>query len=150
MRVDELRRRIIQKLQEVAARGDEESMAKVLDHSRAVLLAVASRTDDDEVDLAELKLTVKTAASILGVEEVYVQEFIRRGYLQAQKENDEYGVPFSEVVNFQSRVLKIIRPSAYFMRMHPHGGRWMRQTQPHFFEMWRRPPEEPQVGTQMA
>ena len=93
MRVEDIRRRVLERVTEVVAEGDEEMLSRVLEFSRALLLTLASRPPDGEVDLDGLTLKSGTAARILALHQEYVRELIRRGDLKAAKENGEFQIP---------------------------------------------------------
>ena len=147
MRVEELRRRVLDRMTEVVVEGDEEMLSRVLEFSRALLLALASHPADADVDLDGLTLRSGTAARILALHQEYVRELIRKGDLKATKENGEFQIPLSEVIGFHARAMKRISPVS-----HGHGMRWSHEQ---FLEtafwsprLWERPPENPQAGLQ--
>ena len=103
MRVEDLRQRVVKKMSEVAGSGDEDGVARFLDFSKALLLALASRPSHVEVDLQKLTLKTGTAARIFGMHQEYVRELIRKGELIAGKEKGEFQIPLSEVIRFQAK-----------------------------------------------
>ena len=113
MRVEDIRRRVLERVTEVVAEGDEEMLSRVLEFSRALLLTLASRPPDGEVDLDGLTLKSGTAARILALHQEYVRELIRRGDLKAAKENGEFQIPLAEVIRFQAKALKRISPASH-------------------------------------
>ena len=143
MRVSELRRRVVEKIAQVTASGDEETTARVMEFSRALLLALASHAPDWEVDLEGMTVKTGTAARILGMHQEYVRELVRKRRLNASKDNGEFHIPLSEVISFQTRSPRLKR------RTHIHGP-WTRGAVrggpelPTFglWELWRRPTEE--------
>ena len=92
MLVDELRQRLVGKVSQVSAEGDETTTATVLAYIRAALTALAGRPGDQEVVLQDLTVGTRTAARILGLHPEYVRFLIRTGRLQATKENGEYRI----------------------------------------------------------
>ena len=102
MRVAEVRGRVVKKLEEAAASGDENVATEVSNFSRAVLIALASYDADTDVDLQELKIKTSTAGRILGMSQEYVRELVRGKVLDATKKNGEFQVALSSVVSFQA------------------------------------------------
>ena len=92
MLVTELRQRMLGKVAQVSGQGDEATTATVLAYARAALTALAGRPEDQEVALQYLTVGTRTAALILGLHPEYVRLLIRRGRLQATKENGEYQI----------------------------------------------------------
>ena len=146
MRVEELRRRVLQRVTKVVAEGEEEILSRVLDFSRALLLALAARPSDEEIDLDGLTLKSGTAARILALHQEYVRELVRKGDLKATKVNGEFQIPLSEVIGFQARAIKRISPDS-------HGHAWL-ASQRHFPEtglwLWGRSSDIPQAGLQLT
>ena len=89
MRVALLRQRLIEKVPEVANSQDEAAMALALDYTRAVLVALAERSDSEDVVLRELRVKTATAARILKLHPEYVREMARQGGFEAEEENGE-------------------------------------------------------------
>ena len=100
MQVAELRQRLIGKMAESAVVGDEAAAAVMLGHARAALVALAQHPEDKEVSLAELTVGAKTAALILGLHPEYVRFLIRRGRLEATKDNGEYRISLPHIADF--------------------------------------------------
>ena len=103
MKVAEARARVVEKLEEAAASGDEETAAQVSSFSRAVLIALAAYDRDADVDLQALSIKTSTAGRILNLNQEYVRELVRGKVLDAEKKNGEFRIPLSSVVGFQSR-----------------------------------------------
>ena len=108
MRVAELRRRLISRIERVVAEGDEEETALVLAYARAILVALAGNAPDDEVSLRETVVGTDTAALILGLHREYVRELARRGELPATKTNGELNIPLAGIVDRMSRELRSV------------------------------------------
>ena len=108
MKVAEARARVVEKLEEAAASGDEDTAAEVSSFSRAVLIALAAHDADAEVDLQALSIKTSTAGRILGFSQEYVRELVRGKALDATKKNGEFQIPLSSVVSFQVR--SAVRP----------------------------------------
>ena len=103
MKVAEARARVVEKLEEAAASGDEDAAAQVSNFSRAVLVALAAYDADAEIDLQALSIKTSTAGRILGFSQEYVRELVRGKALEAEKQNGEFRIPLSSVVGFQAR-----------------------------------------------
>jgi hypothetical protein len=100
MRVNELRRRLLQRMWEVAANEDAGATARVTSYARASLISLAGLPADREVDLQELTVGTRIAAWILGMHPEYVRYLIRSKSLRAEKANGEFSIPLQEVVRF--------------------------------------------------
>ena len=103
MRVAEVRERVVDKLEEAAASGDEDFATQVSNFSRAVLIALAPYDADADIDLQGLTIKTSTAGRILGFSQEYVRELVRGKVLDAAKKNGEFQIPLSSVVSFQAR-----------------------------------------------
>jgi len=140
MKVADVRRRLGQRLQEAAAEKDPDALALALDYGRAILLALASLPDDEEVELPELTVSTATAARILSLHVEYVRDLIRRDILPATKHNKEYEVKLDDVMDFMSSSRYRVRGEPL---LRPREARAM------FGPTWRwpridlRPPQEP-------
>ena len=102
MKVVDARRRLGEKLQEAAVEKDADTLALTLDYGRAILLALAPLSEDEEVELAEVTVSTATAARILSLHVEYVRELIRRGVLAGAKHNNEYEVKLGDVMDLMS------------------------------------------------
>lgn len=103
MKVAEARARVVEKLEEAAASGDEDTAAQVSSFGRAVLIALAAYEADADVDLQALRIKTSTAGRILNLNQEYVRELVRGKVLDAEKRNGEFRIPLASVVSFQSR-----------------------------------------------
>ena len=139
MRVAEIRQRVLEKVREVAAGGDEEATAKIMDYSRAVLVALASYGAEEDVNLEKLTVGTTTAAHILSLHPEYVRDLVRRNVIKAIKENGEYRIAFPNLVAF---LIGIKRPEP--------GRIGFRDIRRSGWPLWRQPPQEPQAGEQPA
>ena len=140
MKVVDIRRRLGQRLQEAAAERDPDALALALDYGRAILLALASLPDDEEVELPELTVSTATAARILSLHVEYVRDLIRRSALPGTKHKNEYEVKLGDVMDFMSSSRYRVRGEPL---LRPREARAM------FGPTWRwpridlRPPQEP-------
>ena len=106
MRVAEVRNRVVERLGEAAVSGDEDVAAQALDFCGALLIALASEDADSDVNVQTLAIKTGTAGRILGLNQEYVRELIRRRVLGATKSNGEFQVPLSAMVSFQAKSVK--------------------------------------------
>ena len=102
MRVLDVRRRLGDKLQEAALEKDADALALALDYGRAILLALAPLSEDDEVELPEVTVSTATAARILSLHVEYVRDLIRRNVLPGAKHNNEYEIRLTDLMDFMS------------------------------------------------
>ena len=97
MLITELRQRMVEKVAQVSGQGDEATTATVLAYARAALTALAGCPGDQEIALRDQTVGTRTAALILRLHPEYLHLLIRRGPLQASKENGEYQIALSDI-----------------------------------------------------
>ncbi|MGD0205118.1 MAG: hypothetical protein ABSB57_01555 [Dehalococcoidia bacterium] len=102
MKVIDIRRKLGRRLQDAALEKDPGALALALDYGRAILLALAPLTEDEEVELSEVTVSTATAAGILSLHIEYVRGLIRRGVLTGTKHNNEYEIKLTAVMDFMS------------------------------------------------
>ena len=102
MLVGELRQRLNEKVGQVAASGDQEEIATVMEYVRAAVIALAQQPDDAEFDLQNSVLDTKTAALILRLHPEHVRHLIRQEKLPAAKENGEYRIELASIVDLMT------------------------------------------------
>ena len=139
MQAGELRESVLRKVAEVANSGDEETIATALGFAKALLLALASYASDQEAEVDKLTVGTGTAARILGLHPEYVRHLIRHGDLQATKENGEFRMELSLVVDFMERGVKL-----------PHGIKMMSPWGRGSYRAWPQPQDQPQAGEEPA
>ena len=100
MQVAELRQRLGARLQALATEKDPQVVSTILEYARATLIALTPLDDEAEVDLEELTVNTATAAQILSYHPEYVRQLIRLGALSAAKENGEYAIKLTDVIDF--------------------------------------------------
>lgn len=98
MQVRDIRRRVLQKVRDTVRTRDEDSIMKVMEYARSVLISLAALDDNAEIDLETLTVSTATAARILSFHPEYVRELIRRNALKATKENGEYRIKFPDLI----------------------------------------------------
>ena len=141
MRVADLRQRVLKKAAEVADSGDEAATAVLLGCIRALLIALALRSPDEEVNVQELAVGTSTAARILGLHPEYIRELVRRDQLQAQRENGELRIPISDLLSFMVRGQKMLAVAqSYTAQMQE-----MLLQDKGSMVLWQRPPQRPQA-----
>ena len=101
MLVHELRRTLLERVEHVAAKSDEEVAAQVLTHARTILVALAGHPGDEEVSLQELTVGTQTAALIMGMHRESVRSLVRQGRLPGTKTNGEFQIPLSAVADYK-------------------------------------------------
>ena len=109
MLVADLRERMVDQVARVSSQGDPEMTATVLAYARAALTALTGHPGIQEVNLQDLRINTGTAALILRLHPEYVRLLIRRGRLQAIKENGEYKIALAAIaVLAANRSLEIL------------------------------------------
>jgi excisionase family DNA binding protein len=98
MKVATVRRRLAARLQEALESGDAETICRVTGYVRAVGIALAPYSGDEEVDLASLTVDSQQAAHILGYHREHVRRLVRQEALPAEKEGNEYRIPLAPVI----------------------------------------------------
>ena len=139
MQVSELRRRVLQRVEEAVNTGDEATTAAVLTHARAALVALTQQPGEREVALHDLTVGTRTAALILGLHPEYVRYLIRRGRLQAQKENGEFSIALSDIGDFAVGAMESLSHQAQVLS---HAGDILTSAKSSFV-LWQRPEDEP-------
>lgn len=117
MLVAELRRKLIEKVEQVATEESEEEAAIVLTHIRAILVALAGRPGNEGVSLQELRVGTQTAAVIMGLHREYVRTLVRSGRLSATKTNGEFQVALSDIANHMLAMSPLMRQSSFHQSM---------------------------------
>ena len=100
MHVDELRRRLLDRVQDVAATGDEGATARITSYARALLVSIARHPAEADVNVEDLAIGTRTAALILAMHPEYIRYLIRSKHLGATKTDGEFSIPLAEVVRF--------------------------------------------------
>jgi excisionase family DNA binding protein len=98
MKVAAARRRLAARLQEALESGDVETVCRVTGYVRAVGVALAPYSDDEDVDLAGLTVDSQQAAQILGYHREHIRRLVRQQALPAEKEGNEYRIPLAPVI----------------------------------------------------
>jgi excisionase family DNA binding protein len=99
MKVATLRQRLAVRLQEALESGDVETVCRVTGYVRAVGVALAPYSGDDDVDVSRLTVDSQQAAHIFGYHREHVRRLVRRETLEAEKEGNEYRIPLTSVIS---------------------------------------------------
>lgn len=146
MRVAAIRQRVLEKVREVAASGDEEATARIMDYARAVLVALAPLAEVEDVDLEKLTVGTATAAHILSLHPEYLRNLLRNNAIKATKENGEYQIAFPDLVAFLIGVRRPEPGTAWVPRRLPGVRRARYGNVPGpGLTVWQRP-QEPRTG----
>jgi excisionase family DNA binding protein len=98
VKVATARRRLAARLQEALESGHAQSVCRVTGYVRAMGVALAPYSGDDEVDVAHLTVDSEQAAHILGYHREHVRRLVRQETLPAEKEGNEYRIPLTSVI----------------------------------------------------
>jgi excisionase family DNA binding protein len=99
MKVATVRRRLAVRLQEALESGDVEALCRVTGYVRAVGVALAPFSGDEDVDVSRLTVDSQQAAHILGYHREHVRRLLRREALESEKEGNEYRIPLTSVIS---------------------------------------------------
>ena len=92
MRVGTLRRRLAAALGAAMRTREADGISLVADRVKATSSALAGLADDAEVEIAELELSTRAVASVLGYHPEHVRRLIRSGRLRARRVGGDYRV----------------------------------------------------------
>jgi hypothetical protein len=95
MKVGDLRRKVFLSAMSVAEEKDIRTVAVATAHARLILIALAGRRADEDVQLESLEVGTDAAALILGFHPEYLRQILREGAIEARKENGEYRIAVS-------------------------------------------------------
>jgi hypothetical protein len=98
VKVATVRRRLAARFQEALESGDAEAVCRVTGYVRAVGVALAPYSADDEVDVAHLTVDSEQAAHIFGYHREHVRRLVRQQALAAEKEGNEYRIPLTSLI----------------------------------------------------
>ena len=98
MKAATARRRLAARVQEALESGDVETVCRVTGYVRAVGVALAPCSGDEDVDLAGLTVDSQQAAQILGYHREHIRRLVRQQALPAEKEGNEYRIPLAPVI----------------------------------------------------
>jgi excisionase family DNA binding protein len=99
MKVATVRRRLAVRLQEALESGDVEALCRVTGYVRAVGVALAPFSGDEDVDVSRLTVDSQQAAHVLGYHREHVRRLLRREALESEKEGNEYRIPLTSVIS---------------------------------------------------
>ena len=92
MKAGLLRRRLAAALGAAMRNREADAIALVADRTKATGVALAGVADDAEVELAELDLSTRAVATVLGYHPEHVRRLIRSGRLHARRVGGDYRV----------------------------------------------------------
>ena len=97
MRVGILRERIVAALATGLHRPEPEVVALTADRTKAMAVALAGLSDDEEVEVEEIEVTTTRAAAILGFHPEHVRRLIRGGRLRARRVGGDFRVRLNDL-----------------------------------------------------
>ena len=92
MRAGLLRSRLLAALEAAMRTREADAIALTADRAKAMAAALAGTSDDAEVEIADLALSTRAAASVLGFHPEHVRRLIRSGRLRARREGGDYRI----------------------------------------------------------
>jgi excisionase family DNA binding protein len=92
MRAGTLRSRLRAALAAAMRNREADAIALVADRTKATAVALAGVPDDAEVELPDLGMPTRAAASVLGYHPEHVRRLIRTGRLRARRVGGDYRV----------------------------------------------------------
>ena len=92
MRVGTLRERLTAALDAAMRNREADAIALTADRTKAMAVALAGLGDEAEVEIGDLDLPTRSAATILGFHPEHVRRLIRSGRLRAHRSGGDYRV----------------------------------------------------------
>jgi excisionase family DNA binding protein len=92
MRVDVLRERLSAALDAAMRTREADAIALTADRTKAMAVALAGLPDAADVDVAELELSTRGAATVLGFHPEHVRRLIRAGRLRATRSAGDWRI----------------------------------------------------------
>jgi len=130
MKVSTLRQRLASRLGEALESGDVDTICRVAGYVRAVGVALAPCSGDDDVDLALLTVDSQQAAQILGYHREHVRRLVRQEALDAEKQGNEYRIPLTSLISaLEGGASGWVAPSV-LRRLRALGTLWVSPEQP--------------------
>jgi excisionase family DNA binding protein len=97
MRVDVLRRQLAAGLEAAMRTRDAAAIGLTADRAKAMAIALAGRSDEEEIEIAGLDLSTRHAASALGFHPEHVRRLIRGGRLRARRAGVDYRISVDDL-----------------------------------------------------
>lgn len=92
MKVGILRERLTSALETAMRNREADAVALTADRTKAMGVALAGLSDDEEVELNGLELSTRAVATVLGFHPEHVRRLIRTGRLRARRGGADYRV----------------------------------------------------------
>jgi excisionase family DNA binding protein len=92
IKVGLLRERLSAALDAAMRNREADAVALTADRTKAMAVALAGMPDDADIEVAELDLPTRTAATVLGFHPEHVRRLIRTGRLRARRVGGDYRV----------------------------------------------------------
>ncbi|MGQ0609415.1 MAG: helix-turn-helix domain-containing protein [Chloroflexota bacterium] len=92
MKVGVLRERLTAALETAMRNREADAIALTADRTKAMGVALAGLGDDAEVEIGDLDLPTRSAATVLGFHPEHVRRLIRTGRLRARRSGGDYRV----------------------------------------------------------
>ncbi|MEO7295548.1 MAG: helix-turn-helix domain-containing protein [Candidatus Limnocylindria bacterium] len=92
MKAGILRERLTAALETAMRNREADAIALTADRTKAMAVALAGVGDDAEIEIAQLDLPTRAAATILGFHPEHVRRLIRTGRLRARRVGGDYRV----------------------------------------------------------
>lgn len=97
MKVGVLRGRLAAAVEAGMHRPEPEAVGLTLDRTKAMGVALAGRTDDDEIEVESLDVGTGRAGLILGFHPEHVRRLIRSGRLRARRTRGDYRILLTDL-----------------------------------------------------
>ncbi|MGH2380100.1 MAG: helix-turn-helix domain-containing protein [Candidatus Limnocylindria bacterium] len=92
MKVGVLRERLTAALETAMRNREADAIALTADRTKAMAVALAGLGDEAEVEIGDLDLPTRSAATVLGFHPEHVRRLIRTGRLRARRTGGDYRV----------------------------------------------------------
>lgn len=92
MKVRVLRRQLASALEAALRTREGEAIAVTADRAKAMGVAMAEMPDATDVDVADLELSTRMAATVLGFHPEHVRRLIRGGRVRARRDGGDYRI----------------------------------------------------------
>jgi excisionase family DNA binding protein len=97
VRVELLRERLAAGLTAAMRTREAPAIALTADRAKAMAVAMAGLPDDAEVEIGELELSTRLAATVLGFHPEHVRRLIRTGRLSARRSGGDYRISVDQL-----------------------------------------------------
>jgi excisionase family DNA binding protein len=97
VRVGLLRERLASGLTAAMRTREASAIALTADRTKAMAVAMAGLPEDAEIEVGELELSTRLAATVLGFHPEHVRRLIRTGRLSARRVGGDYRIPVDQL-----------------------------------------------------